>query len=142
MPRAMFTRACDACGSEYTAKSKASKFCRSKECDRARARGRKRKERTGDESGAKVRQLEGRVASTTRAALEKADRLETPAGQNALTLATKLDAAMFDSGSGVAQLAKQHLASLDVALEGVPVEADPIDRIRQGNEKRRLSVVR
>jgi hypothetical protein len=69
------------------------------------------------------------LVDATRAVLEAADRLNTPAGVSALLLAGKMDAG-GDTGSALAALAKQHLAVLDEATRGALVAADPVDDLR------------
>lgn len=139
-------RNCDACGKPYEARSSRSKYCAEVDCKRARERARKRK-KPGDvvpfpaQPGQPVDQL-GPNERITHAELDAADRLMTIAGQNAMSLARRLDQAAGDTGSSFAALAKQHLAAVEKALEGVATAEDPIDRRKKAMQERRLSVVR
>lgn len=140
-------RTCGACGAAYEARSARSKFCTDSECKRARERARNRQRR--DPGGEVVEfpapQADGEGGANervTRRELDAAGRLETIAGQNAMSLARQLDHAAGDTGSSFAALAKQHLLAVDKALEGVEVADDPIERRRQAAHARRLSVVR
>lgn len=138
-------RNCDACGLRYAARSKNSLYCSEVECRRQRERARRRRR----VSGATVVTLPARSNISadapdgagihelaTRAALEEAERLESPAGVNAIGLARRLDAANGESGSSYAALARQHLAAVDKALEGARVSADPIDELFARRQKK------
>ena len=145
-------RNCDACGRTYEAKSKRSQFCPDAECKRARARLRKRAQRSGDRPGADGGNViafpgtEGAhesptVEAVTRTKLIAVGRLDHPAGVNALVLARRLDFANSDFslelGGAVASLSKQHLAALNEALRGAEAEDDEIDRLRARRATRR-----
>lgn len=124
-------RACDSCGQRYEAARSTSKFC-SPTC-------RQRSKRSG--GVVPLRQVEQpaeplSAVTVTRRALEDAERLNTPAGVNALLLAAKLDAG-GDTGSAMAALSKQHLAALAEATKGVKALADPIDELRRRRDAKR-----
>lgn len=136
-------RTCDGCGNAYEAATARSQFCRTPECDRARARARKAKQRgTVVQLPTREPADDGSNEAITRAELAAAGRLDTIAGRNALSLARRLDAGAQDSGSSFAALAKQHLAAVEKALEGAAAVEDPIELRRQAAQQRRLSVVR
>lgn len=146
-------RNCDACGRTYEAKSKRSQFCADPECKRARARLRKRAQRSehrdAEHAGGKVIAFPGNegplepltVEAVTRAKLAAVGRLDHPAGVNALVLARRLDSANSDFslelGGAVASLSKQHLAALAEALRGAEGQEDEVDRLRARRASRR-----
>lgn len=138
-------RNCDACGEAYEAKSKQSQFCKVPECRRTRARARKQRSRGGEVLELPARESEPSatpltVEAATLAQLTAADRVESPAGQNALVLARRLDQAMLDrleTGSSVSALSKQHLAVLSEAVKDAKVAADPVDELKERRERRR-----
>jgi hypothetical protein len=79
----------------------------------------------------------GGVFSATLSALTAASRVHSPAGQNALALATRIDGGATDTGSSVAALSKQHLAAMAEALRDVEsVKADSVDELRRRREAR------
>jgi hypothetical protein len=126
---------CEACGGEFDAPK--ARFCQRPECKRMRSTLRKRSERRGAVVALPPSDVEARSnVEVTRAALVAADRLDSPAGVNALTLAARLDSCGTDTGSAVAALSKQHLAALDAAVSGATRVADPVDELRQRREKR------
>ena len=141
----MKERSCDACGITYEYESPRSKFCRSKECTRSRARARKLKQRGGAvvefpaQSPAALEELDLVVVTVRR--LEAAGRLDTTEGQGALLLAKRLASSSQDSGSGVASLHKEYRSAMVEALAGAEQVDDPIDRRRAQVQARRLSVV-
>lgn len=120
-------RPCDACGEEYEAKTKRSRYC-SDRCKRRYHRG-------GGKKNAEEREAEraegvGSVAAATLFTLQDAGRLHTPLGQAALALAHRLDASGRDTGQSVASLAKQLQATLEAATADADVEDDPVDEVR------------
>ena len=129
-------RKCEAC-KKRSVKGPRARFCDATECQRARARDRRRKadlearrrraEETPAEEGAPT--PAGGVFASTLFALQQAGRVHTPAGQQALTLATRLDNGAEDSGSSLAALGKQHLAALGEALRDLEVVDDPADEL-------------
>lgn len=67
----------------------------------------------------------GAVELAVRGDLEAADRLETPLGQAALTLARRLDNPGLDTGSAMAAVAKQLEAVLASATKGAAKATAP-----------------
>lgn len=118
-------RRCDSCDQPYQPKNAKSRFC-SDTC-------RQRSHRAGEV--VPLRDVEPPVTAATRATLEAAGRLATPAGAVALALAQKLDLGR-DTGSAMASLAKQHLASLAEAVKGAPPELDLVDDLRARRERK------
>ena len=137
----MIVRPCDACGVDYEAKTRRSRYC-SDRCKRRYHRGarapenvtplepRKRpKKRTRPPTVEPVPADAGPVEAATRTSLAEVERLETPLGAAAVVLARRLDEGR-DTGQGFASLAKQLQATLEAATAGVQLEADPIDELR------------
>lgn len=75
------------------------------------------------------------VEAATRARLDAAGRLGSPEGMSALLLARKLDQG-GDTGSAMAALAKQHLASLEAAVRDAELASDPVDELRSRRQRR------
>lgn len=76
----------------------------------------------------------GRLTEATRVELAAAGRLETPAGQQAVMLAERLDAGQ-DTGSGIAALSRELRATMVVAMadaQKVESELDKLRRLRAG----------
>ena len=129
-------RACDRCGVRYGARSQRSRFC-SNRCrtaaQRARAAG-------GAERIAPVADLPppeaGGVEVATRARLEVAERLDTPAGAGALAAARLVDSA-HTPPSAVPGLLRELRAQLEVALEGAAREPTIVDELKARRERRR-----
>lgn len=130
----MAKRSCKRDGCRNEPKTSRAQYCDDLECERARARLRRRvsnrkqaEEQLPDDvpEGAGA----GGVFSATLSALTTAGRVATPAGQNALALATRIDHGATDSGSSIAALSKQHLAALDEALKNLEQVGDPIDEL-------------
>lgn len=128
-------RTCEGCGVRYVAKTKRSRFHSPKCAERSRKR---RKRAAGDVVPIDAGQIPS-VVAMTREVLVEADRVNTPAGANALRLAAKLDAG-GDTGSAMAALSKQHLAALEVATADVEREGDVVRDLEE-RRARRLSVV-
>ena len=78
----------------------------------------------------------GRVHARTLAALQSAERDETPLGAVALTLAEQIDAGGH-AATGYAALAKQLEATLASALDGVKLTVTAVDELRARRERRR-----
>lgn len=129
-------RKCKACG-RRPPKSDRADFCDDSGCERARARARRRKFDQGKRAAAAAPTAEvqdpepsastGGVFAATLEELTAAGRVHSPAGQQALRLATRIDFSGEDSGSSLAALGKQHLAALGEALKGVGASEDPVD---------------
>ena len=131
---------CQNCGDSFDAKNPRAKWC----SDRCR----KRRERSG--APAAVVELRpplvqsdnpdsdfGPVVAATWKKLEDADRLHEPEGVAALALAHRLDHGGRDTGSALASVARELRATLEVALKGAGVAADPIDQLRARREAKR-----
>ena len=139
----MAAKTCAREGCENAPKSKRAKFCDDVECERARARVRQRdsKRRAREEAaeedldGDQLRPAGG-VYSATLTALQEAGRMHTPAGQQALALAHRLDFGAADTGSGLAALGKQHLAALEEALKNLSVAGDKGDELQERRRRR------
>lgn len=75
------------------------------------------------------------VAAAVRVVLEEADRVETPLGAAALTIAARMDRGI-DTASAIASAAKQLEATLRAALDGA-VGVSTMDRLRAGRDAKR-----
>lgn len=73
------------------------------------------------------------VYAATLAELESAGRVHTAKGQACLLLADRLDERV-DTAAGAASAVKQLRESLDDALAGATVAADPVDELRRRRE--------
>jgi hypothetical protein len=78
----------------------------------------------------------GSVTAATVAKLEAAGRLDSPEGQTALALARRIDAGAAETGSSLAALARQHLATLAEAVKNAAAKADPLDELRARRERK------
>ena len=116
------------CGKTFATRSNRARYC----SDRCR----KRAQRSGGgevvELPAKVGQVEGSslaqagpVELATVEALTAADRLETPHGAMALSLARRMDEPGLDTGSALAAVSRQLDAILTVALRGAGAASAP-----------------
>jgi hypothetical protein len=76
------------------------------------------------------------VTDSTRTALELAERLSTPAGAACMVLAERIDAGQ-DSGSALAAMVKQLVATLADATRGTKVTASPVDELRTRRDRKR-----
>lgn len=77
-----------------------------------------------------------KVVRATKAELDKAGRLDTALGQQALVLARRIDEAT-DSGSALAAVAKELRVTLAEATKAASSTADPVDELRARREARR-----
>ena len=134
-------KTCQVCPTEFEAKRASAKYC-SEKC-------KKRAQRRPGGVTAKVvvplpaeapsvSPIVGGVAAATLAQLEQAGRLDTAVGQTALALARRIDAAGAETGSSLAALARQHMATLAEAVKNAKVAADPLDELR-GRRERKLA---
>ena len=129
-------RQCDVCGRSYAAQRVTSRYCGEtcqKRAQRARAAGLPLRADALDDP-APPSELERVVARE----LEAAGRLECSAGQLALELAYRV-ASPYETGAAVASLAKQFAATMDKALGGGAVAADPLDEIRARRDRKRAA---
>jgi hypothetical protein len=128
------------CPTEFEAKRPAAKYC-SEKCKKRAQR------QPGGVDAVKVLPLppepaddaapaSGPVATATLKELERAGRLETAVGQAALALARRIDAAAAETGSSLAALARQHLATLSEAVKDAQRVADPLDELRSRRERK------
>lgn len=136
----MAAKKCKATGCRRTVKSPRALYCDDPKCLRARARARTRQARAprAPEPEEPTRPAGGVFSATLNELTEKG-RVHTPAAQNALALAVRIDNGADDSGSSIAALSKQHLAALAEALRDVDVEGDAIDELQARRSKRRAS---
>lgn len=79
------------------------------------------------------------VFASTLLTLTEAGRIHTPAGQNALLLASWMDNAEGDHGGGKAALSKQHLAALAEAMKDTEESGDLVDELQARRAKRASS---
>ena len=119
-------RPCDACGTTYTAKRAASKFC-SARCRTRASRGQQVGELVALPAtpAAPEPETAGAVERATTVALVEADRIDSPLGQVALALARRIDQPGIDTGSAVAALARQLEATLTAATRGAVAATSP-----------------
>lgn len=131
-------KSCADCKTDFEAKRASAKYC----SERCKKRAQRRPGGTAapvvDLKPARIPEAppSGSVAAATRAALDKAGRTDTPAGQAALTLATRIDWAQMETGAGLAALVRQHLATLAEAVRGAEKAADPLDELRMRRERK------
>jgi hypothetical protein len=147
-------RDCDQCGNPYVARRQSSRYCGS-DCRVAAHRQAKR----GDDVAPKPKPkpapepvdapvppeptpepTPGAVRAATLAELERAGRVDTPAGQTALALAELIDAPPPLTWSSVAGWAREHRASLAEALRDVKPAAarSTLDEIKARRDAKRL----
>lgn len=128
----MATATCATCGKRFDAQRKTARFC-GPTCRQRAHRGTEVPVAAVEpDSGSKP---SGLVAAV-RAQLEKVDRLDTPEGAIALTLAETM-AAGGHAAQGVAALAKQLHASLEVATRGAETgPADVVDELKERRVRR------
>lgn len=134
---------CERDGCSNPRKSPRAKWCTDPACERVRVRDRVRKTRSGGQlvrpevETSEVEVHVGGVFAATLSALTDACRVHSPAGQNALALATRIDGGATDTGSSVAALSKQHLAAMAEALRDVEqAKTDSVDELRKRREAR------
>lgn len=130
-------KSCASCGRKFEPKRPNGKYCG----PTCRQRAHRAPKPTEAEQDAPVVTLptpvvEGGTAASTRAELDAAGRLDTAAGQAALTLARRIDDCGSETGASLAALVKQHLATLQMATAGAERAADPIDELRARRERR------
>lgn len=130
-------RLCEHCGRVYDAQSPRAKFCKTPSCVRERDAKRQRRKKAGG-SGAVVQfpspvsddRAAGPLEVAARVELEAAGQLESLAGQNAVAVARRMDAASSDTGSSYAALSKELRAAMGEALKDAPRVADAFDELR------------
>ena len=140
------TRRCAWCGRDFQAKRSHAKTC--SEVCRGRMNTRKRRLAaqgvTGDrkpasapgrEQKGQVEPISDGVLDIVAETLQRVGRYNTPHGQIALVLATRLDNAHMETGSGITALSRELDRIMDVAMAGTHVETDELDEL----QKRRLA---
>lgn len=140
---------CTVCGTLFPAKRSSAMYC-TERCKK-RAQRNPNRPATGTERPATgtgsvraggfapvapIRPAEGRIAALTERELMNASRLDTVLGAVALALAAKLDEPGLDTGSSIAALAREHRSAMVAALDGVNVEATPLERMKAQRERR------
>jgi hypothetical protein len=73
--------------------------------------------------------------ATTRQKLEAVDRVDTVAGQQALTLAARMSSPS-ETGAAIASLSRQLSVVMAEALAGATVAADPVDELGARRERK------
>jgi hypothetical protein len=136
-------RACDVCGTTYTAKRASSRYCSErckKRAQRAPATQRSGKRRQARPNAAVVSipqpDVTAGVAESTRRKLDEMGRLDTPLGQATMVLARRLDRPSGDTGAGLASLAKQLAAMLAAATADVPPAGDLLTELRARRDRK------
>lgn len=132
---------CTVCGTLFPAKRATAKYC-GERCKK-RAQRDPTRPATGTAgtptqlaSVSPLRAASGRIAALTERELMNAGRLDTVLGAVALALAAKLDEPGLDTGSSIAALAREHRSAMVAALDGVNVEATPLERMKAQRERR------
>ena len=81
---------------------------------------------------------EDSLTKATLAALQEADRAETPGGRAALLLARRLDMTTADTGSSIAALVREHRATLAAALANAQT-GDQVDELKERRDRKRAA---
>lgn len=121
-------RACEACGKSFDGATKNQRFCKRVECQRARARKRKQSQR-GQVVGIRTEPKAVDLVGSVRAELERAGRLESVLGQQAVHLASQLGISGH-TGSSVAAMHKELRSVMEAAL-ATAERKSPVDELRQ-----------
>ncbi len=121
-------RECDACGTEYEAQRKTSRYCST--------RCRMRASRRPEAPVAAEMPESGGLLEALRRELVEAGRLETALGQQAMALAVKLGSPS-DTGSAMAAVSRELRAVREEALRGAGQDASPLSRARDELAARR-----
>lgn len=142
----MIAMSCQACGRAFEAKRHTAKFCTSACRVRAHAAAKAGRPLTPElprhREGAAVVALArppveaGGIAAVTERDLRAANRLDTVAGQLAMLSARLLDSGVQDTLSSTSALIRQHLATVEKALDGAEVALTPLEKIRRERELR------
>ena len=121
------SRSCESCGVAYEAARSDSKFC-GERCRKRAQRG----------HVAPVVAVAGGTANGTteavRRELEAAGRLETSLGAAALALAERIDGST--AVMGFAALVKELRVTMEAAVAGAHVAADPVDELRSRRDRK------
>jgi hypothetical protein len=79
----------------------------------------------------------GSVVESVRAELETAGRLDNSLGQQALSLASRLDGgSSFDTGSALAAVSRELRSVMELALRDATTVADPLDEFTARRERK------
>jgi len=124
-------RPCGSCGEVFKAKRSDSVYC-GERCKKRAQRG--HKVSVAVPVGLLV-VSGGKAVASVRAELETAGRVDTYLGALALVLAERIDGST--AVMGFAALAKELRVTMDVALAGVVVAADPVDELRARRDRTR-----
>jgi gamma-glutamyl phosphate reductase len=119
-------RECEQCDAEYESAAQNARFCSAK-CRKAAFKARQEIDGTATE-----RRVSAVAAVTSD--LEAAGRLETYLGAAALALAERIDSST--AVMGFAALVKELRSTMDAALAGVVVAADPVDELRSRRDRK------
>lgn len=122
-------RPCDACAAPYEALRSTSKFC----SDRCKKRAQRGFQATAAVVPATGAMGTSNVTAVT-AELESAGRLDTWLGAAALSIAQRMDKST--AVMGYAALVKELRSTMDAALAGVKVAADPVDELRSRRDRK------
>ena len=125
------TAKCKVCGSQFAAKHPRATYC----SDRCR----KQNQRTQTPQLAAVSadpEPESALVGAVRRQLGDVGRLDTPDGLAALEVA-KRASSPTETGAAVAALMRVFALTMDRALEGVAVAADPLDELRLRRDRLR-----
>jgi len=125
-------RPCGSCGEPYEAKRSDSRFCGDR-CKKRAQRGHTAP--VAVPIAMPVLSSDKAVASVQRE-LEAAGRTDTYLGALALVLAARIDGSK--AVMGFAALAKELRVTMDAALAGVTVVADPVDELRSRRDAKRV----
>lgn len=137
---------CQACGRAFEAKRHTAKFCSSACRVRAHTAAKAGRPLTPElprhREGAAVVALApmppevGGITAATERDLLAAKRLDTVAGQLAMMSARLLDSGVQDTMSSTAAMMRQHLATVEKALDGAETVLTPLEKIRRERELR------
>lgn len=121
-----WTRTCEGCGVVYETRSPKSRF-HSKVCGN--------RARRGTPPPPEPTPAPESVVEATRAELDRAAKSQTALGRSALALAALLDAGEGPA-SGLAAVAKELRATLEVAVQGATHVDDPVDEVARKRAER------
>lgn len=137
----MIAMSCQACGRAFEAKRHTAKFCttacRVRAHQAAKAGHPITPQLPRHREGAAVVALTpmsaeaGGITAVTERELRAADRLNTVAGQLAMLSARILDSGVQDTMSSTSAMIRQHLATVEKALDGATAAETPLEKIRR-----------
>lgn len=135
---------CATCGGSFEAKRSTAKFC-SSNCRVRSHRGggqvvelKPPAKKGHRESPPPADELDGpgEMERAIVAELEEAGRRETGLGTAAVLLARRLDARTMDTGSAVAAVVRQLQTTMEAAVAGAHMAADPVDEVRRRRDEK------